>query len=234
MFHYVKYLIKKEKIQKISDNTVIVAQICFSYVILVKEFSVCGWFLFFSCCISVWVKKLFLSIIPDGFHSLTADGVCVCVWKQLKNKKNLEKVGYFVKREQEEMRGGSNGVKWREVEDAGNRADEEAALCVPSLMPNLAHEGAVMRIGNRTRFIVLTCLIKQLSGCFERGVCQDVTRWGPSVFLFVCFFKTTPTTSASPTPSPQTENACFHPRRGHTKNTHLPRAQTTASHQLWG
>lgn len=91
-----------------------------------------------------------------------------------------------MKREQEEMRGGSNGVKWREVEDAGNRADEEAALCVPSLMPNLAHEGAVMRIGNRTRFIVLTCLIKQLSGCFERGVCQDVTRWGPSVFyLFV-------------------------------------------------
>lgn len=40
MFHYVKYLIKKEKLQKISDNTVIVAQICFSCVILVKEFSV--------------------------------------------------------------------------------------------------------------------------------------------------------------------------------------------------
>lgn len=55
-----------------------------------------------------------------------------------------------MKREQEEMRGGSNGVKWREVEDVGNRADEEAALCVLSLMPNLAHEGAVMRIGNRT------------------------------------------------------------------------------------
>lgn len=112
-------------------------------------------------------------------------------------------MGYFVKREQEEMRGGSNGVKWREVEDAGNRADEEAALCVPSLMPNLTHEGAVMRIGNRTRFIVLTCLIKQLSGCFERGVCQDVTRWGPSVFCWFVSLKQHQQPQHPPPPPPK-------------------------------
>lgn len=116
------------------------------------------------------------------------------------------------------MRGGSNGVKWREVEDAGNRADEEAALCVPSLMPNLAHEGAVMRIGNRTRFIVLTCLIKQLSGCFERGVCQDVTRWGPSVFYLFVSLKQHQQPQHPPPPPPNRK--CMFPSQTWTHKKH--------------
>lgn len=60
---------------------------------------------------------------------------------------------------------GSHGVEWKEVEDVGNKSKEEAALCVLSLVPKLAREGAAMRTGSRTEFIVRTCLLKQLSIC---------------------------------------------------------------------